>query len=353
VITGFLEQRGRPRSICRVENDRTRFSHATDCIDHETIDRAVPTFSVSKRNLRHLENPDLWRVKGWRNLGFAGNASRRPTSHDTEFAIICLFGLSHLAWLQRLPRRPVMTPYLCFVHLNLDQRRALASLPFFGRDDIVFFSFDLGDLILGSDGEHVLSGVTVPSPVRFAGERLSLDAPRPHLMSFQGDCEKLGWGGSCDARRELEELARRSGELEPRVVYRNTADSDVDTSRNAYNKLLTNSTFSLVIHGHGRWSHRFAESLGAGAIPVVVADGLTLPFEQLIDYGKLTVRIPERAVSSATNIDDVLAFLPSDPAVIKVMQRNASRVADTFFGQRNSVDWLLLAAQRHVEINQR
>jgi hypothetical protein len=46
-----------------------------------------------------------------------------------------------------------------------------------------------------------------------------------------------------------------------------------------------------VPHGHGRWNHRFSEVIAAGAIPVVIADGLILPFSQLIDWRHAAVRV--------------------------------------------------------------
>jgi hypothetical protein len=148
-------------------------------------------------------------------------------------------------------------PYLCFVHTILDRRAVLASLPFFRRDDIASFGRDLGDFIWGSVGEHMLSGVTVPSPIRFSGERPSLDASWHHLVSFQGDCEKSGWGGSCDARRELKELVRRPGKPESRIVYRDTANDGVDTSRATFNTLL----MKLDVLARRPWSWTLVASI--------------------------------------------------------------------------------------------
>lgn len=49
----------------------------------------------------------------------------------------------------------------------------------------------------------------------------------------------------------------------------------------AYFNAMANAWFGWCPHGDQRWNLRFLELLTAGAVPVVVADGLTLPFEQV------------------------------------------------------------------------
>ena len=78
-------------------------------------------------------------------------------------------------------------------------------------------------------------------------------------------------------------------------------------------KLLAESTYALVLHGDGRWSHRLIEAMGSGAIPVIVADGLTLPYEQLIDWTDVVVRLPEKAVYACTDLSQFAMLLPRNP----------------------------------------
>ena len=60
-----------------------------------------------------------------------------------------------------------------------------------------------------------------------------------------------------------------------------------------YNRYLRDSTFGLVLRGDQRWSHRFTEVLKAGAIPVVLSDGLRLPLEPLVDWARAAIVLPE------------------------------------------------------------
>ena len=68
-----------------------------------------------------------------------------------------------------------------------------------------------------------------------------------------------------------------------------------------YNDILLNSRYALAPSGSGPNSIRFWEALGAGAIPVLLADTLELPKHELWD--KAIVRIKE---SELDNIDGIL-----------------------------------------------
>ena len=52
----------------------------------------------------------------------------------------------------------------------------------------------------------------------------------------------------------------------------------------AYFRAMEDAWFSFCPHGDQRWNIRFLELLGAGAVPVLVADGLENPFGKLVDW---------------------------------------------------------------------
>ena len=74
--------------------------------------------------------------------------------------------------------------------------------------------------------------------------------------------------------------------------------------RASYNALM-DTVFVLVPRGDRRWSYRFSEAIGACAIPVIISDGLTLPFDELIDWTTAAVIVPEEQVHR------LLDYLPS------------------------------------------
>ena len=65
---------------------------------------------------------------------------------------------------------------------------------------------------------------------------------------------------------------------------------------------LHSSTFCLCPGGWSPWSPRFIECITFGSIPVVIADGLRLPFEGLIPYRDFTLRILQKDLPRLNDI---------------------------------------------------
>eukprot|EP00040_Diaphanoeca_grandis_P041519 m.6002 g.6002 ORF g.6002 m.6002 type:complete len:441 (+) comp4836_c0_seq1:101-1423(+) len=78
---------------------------------------------------------------------------------------------------------------------------------------------------------------------------------------------------------------------------------------------LTNTTFGLVPRGCGPSSYRLLEMLGLGVIPVVLQDGVVLPFMERLHWHEFAVIVPE---SSARSIPVMLATMSA--ARIKAMR---------------------------------
>ncbi|CAD7942847.1 unnamed protein product [Amoebophrya sp. A120] len=78
---------------------------------------------------------------------------------------------------------------------------------------------------------------------------------------------------------------------------------------------LADTAFGLVPRGDGRWNYRFSELVGACVIPVVIADGLTLPFSELVDWAgeRLVIRIPEDVVLRTSTDDGETSPPEPDP----------------------------------------
>merc|ERR1719162_509305 len=78
-----------------------------------------------------------------------------------------------------------------------------------------------------------------------------------------------------------------------------------------------NTTYALLPKGDDRWSLRFSEAVGAGAIPVIIADGLTLPYENIIDWSTAAIRLDN---SYAQDADKLVNALPSDEKTIQKLR---------------------------------
>jgi hypothetical protein len=77
---------------------------------------------------------------------------------------------------------------------------------------------------------------------------------------------------------------------------------------------MARSHFCLCILGYALWSPRLVEATTAGCIPVIIADGIELPFEGVLDYRRFAVKVSQSQ-----------ALLPADdPKSLKSILRGIS-----------------------------
>jgi hypothetical protein len=76
-------------------------------------------------------------------------------------------------------------------------------------------------------------------------------------------------------------------------------DGHIETSE--YIKSIQSSVFSLCPEGFLPWSPRIYESIQIGAIPVILADNIVLPFERFIDWRSLSAKINVSNIPNITN----------------------------------------------------
>jgi len=110
-----------------------------------------------------------------------------------------------------------------------------------------------------------------------------------------------------------------------------------------YNSILLDSRYALAPSGSGPNSIRFWEALGAGSIPVLLADTLELPKHAL--WEKSIVRIKE---SDLDNIDDILGKIGR--AEEKERRENCLKLYEYFRNNyRNIVKKLVMFTNCHGE----
>ena len=77
--------------------------------------------------------------------------------------------------------------------------------------------------------------------------------------------------------------------------------------RDCYRKELTRSTFCLCPRGWSPWTLRAYQAMMVGCIPVIIADEIELPYENSLDWTKLSVKIAE---VNAEKTIDILKRIP-------------------------------------------
>lgn len=259
-------------------------------------------------------------------------------------------------------RRSSLCPYLIQSSENrhaidCGERQCTAAWErVFTRLDVLWSSPDLLDHKRCSDDvSQKLHGV-VDAPVAFYhGPAIPpLHRKRRHILSYMGKCTRpwapracpssvrprlhRAFSGGYSAHSDISFVCSDAfGVADKNHGFRIDYN---ETARQQYMESL-NSTFVLIPRGDNRWSYRFSEAIGACAIPVIIADGLQLPFGELIDWKAAAVFIPE---SEASDVVSVLRRLPPKEAWDRMLSQ-VCRINEAYFAsQRKRTRALLNAA---------
>lgn len=176
------------------------------------------------------------------------------------------------------------------------------------RNDILFSSVDrLQHNLCDDDSSGMLPGSTFPvfqhntcwlatapdSEIAAAGRRR-------YLLSFSGRNHD-GWFGSSHVRSSLNRSHTRWQTTEGRgrsdifFAWQQPTAYASERASVDYHGVLRNSTYGAVLHGDQRWSYRLLEVVCSGAIPLIMSDGLSLPFEHTVPWDRIALRHPENA----------------------------------------------------------
>lgn len=154
----------------------------------------------------------------------------------------------------------------------------------------------------------VYEGITVLPFPHFAQNGAKPSGNKDILYSFVGTISGQ------EVRKKIVHLPKKSDII---IIERNGWGArTINKEHNKeYRDVLSRSRFALSPRGHGVSTIRFWESLQAGAIPVLLADGTMLPGE--IDWHDCMVVIPEREIEL---VDQIIRNIPQE--IEGVMRRN-------------------------------
>lgn len=69
-----------------------------------------------------------------------------------------------------------------------------------------------------------------------------------------------------------------------------------------YQSEIVRSLFCLCPLGWAPWSPRLVESVALGCVPVIIADGIRLPFDDAVPWAQISLTVAERDVGKLGNI---------------------------------------------------
>jgi hypothetical protein len=297
-----------------------------------------------------VNNNNFFNNTNWERLNFNEHTNYTQIKENATIIIDKINCITDLIELNQklLSINKSVYYFICF-RLNLDNNKILLDLPIFSNPQIFFFTFDLKDHVLTDDNIKPLNGITIPSPYKFYSPKNYPENNNKYYFSFKGNCNQVGWFGCCKVRKYMKNICK-SNNSSYNYLYQDTSEKTINKDKNLYMQILENSKFGLVLHGDGRWSHRLIEVMGSGAIPVLISDGLTLPFEEIINYENSIIRISEKQLYSCNSVNDFINLLPNENEA-KIFDKKAKNIYNKYFSNDNIILNNLIICME-IKINQ-
>lgn len=257
-------------------------------------------------------------------MPFTRSLARIPVRNDGKKWIVWGYSLHELRFDSCLPGRGLDN--------TVDCKEVWQVLD---RKDLFYLLYDLRDPFVSDNTRPALPGITVIPPMQMNGIDHSkvapLDKPTKYHLTVRCNLADIGWYNSSHVRSELGKSFK--GNNDPRVIVEDSHAQMACLSQsdhNRYTDLMTQTSYALCPHGDQRWSYRFTEALKSCAIPVVMADGMTMPLEEVIDWKQAAIVLPE---SYASDSKKILEALPKDQETINRMRKRVCQIWDNYLSE--------------------
>lgn len=150
---------------------------------------------------------------------------------------------------------------------------------------------------------------------------------RPLIASFIGNIN------THHIRQQMQRALMRK----ERVViefgnYKEEGDKD------RFSELMSNSIFALCPRGVGSTSFRLAEAMEYGCIPVYISDTFSLPFEKVINWDNVIVKVKPTEINSLYNS---LCSKAANTQWLYTRQLNVKKIYDDYFKMDKCADTIL------------
>jgi hypothetical protein len=147
-----------------------------------------------------------------------------------------------------------------------------------------------------------------PARFKYQEPRNPKEMPKTNFLTFKG-------------RFSTSKVRQKLGKLHDPENGIIIVDSSVEASEQyAYELVMSDTVYTLVVRGDNEFSYRFSESVCSGAIPILIADDWVPPFESLLPFAMYGVVIRESDVNQM-----VTALKNIAPDKVMQMQNEALR----------------------------
>ncbi|CAJ1955868.1 unnamed protein product [Sphenostylis stenocarpa] len=183
------------------------------------------------------------------------------------------------------------------------------GIPQILKDSIVLQTFGVNHRHPCQEVENVVIPPYVsPESVRRTLENFPMKGPRDIWAFFRGKMEvhPKNISGRFYSKRVRTEIWRKFNGDRRFYLQRHRFSG--------YQLEVARSVFCLCPLGWAPWSPRLVESVALGCVPVIIADGIRLPFPSAVNWSEISLTVAEREVGklgkilervAATNLSDI------------------------------------------------
>ncbi|KAM0000887.1 putative xylogalacturonan beta-1,3-xylosyltransferase [Helianthus debilis subsp. tardiflorus] len=185
----------------------------------------------------------------------------------------------------------------------MEDRAVAEGIPEFMKNSIVLQTFGVKYRHPCQDVEHVVIPPYVsPEKVRAILSVSPVTGRRDIFVFFRGKMEvhPKNVSGQYYSKRVRTRILRKYGHDRRFYLKRNRFAG--------YLSEIVRSVFCLCPLGWAPWSPRLVESVALGCVPVIIANGIMLPFENTVPWSEISLTVAEKDVGKLGRIlDDVAA----------------------------------------------
>ncbi|GKV01297.1 hypothetical protein SLEP1_g13861 [Rubroshorea leprosula] len=208
---------------------------------------------------------------------------------------------------------------------TMEDRATADGIPEFMRNSIILQTFGVEYKHRCQDVEHVVIPPYIPpDSIRKTLEKSPVTGRRDIWVFFRGKMEvnPKNISGKFYSKKVRTEIWRRYNGDRRFYLHRHRYAG--------YQSEIVRSVFCLCPLGWAPWSPRLVESVALGCVPVIIADGIRLPFPSAIRWAEISLRVAEKDVKklgrilehvAATNLSSIQRNL-WDPEVRRTLMFN-------------------------------
>ncbi|KAL4591596.1 hypothetical protein LXL04_004565 [Taraxacum kok-saghyz] len=185
----------------------------------------------------------------------------------------------------------------------MEDRAMADGIPEFMKNSIVLQTFGVKYKHPCQDVENIVIPPYIsPKDVKSTLSKSPIDGRRDIFVFFRGKMEvhPKNVSGRYYSKRVRTEILRKYGNDRRFYLKRHRFAG--------YQSEIVRSVFCLCPLGWAPWSPRLVESVALGCVPVIIADGIRLPFETTVPWSEISLTVKEKDVAKlGTLLENVAA----------------------------------------------